>query len=169
MSINRVILVGRLTRDPELKYTPQGRAVASLSIAVNRITKNESGDYDTDFFNVTAWQKTAEYANSYLKKGRLIAVDGRIQNRSWIDQTSGQKRTVSEIVADSLEGLDRPKEGDASESPDYGGQSESYSAPTQNAPSNAQAPKAVAPTTRQTRPTPPPSDDIDESDPFADE
>ncbi len=170
MSVNRVVLVGRLTRDPELKYTPQGRAVASMSIAVDRITKNDAGDYDTDFFNITAWQKTAEYANSYLKKGRLIAVDGRIQNRSWIDQATGQKRTATDIVADSLQGLDRPKEGDASEPSEYAAPAESsYAAPTQNAPTSAPAPRASAPAARQTRPTPPPSDEIDESDPFADE
>ena len=169
MSINRVVLVGRLTRDPELKYTPKGLAVASMSIAVDRYTKNEAGEYETDFFNITAWQKTAEYANNYLKKGRLIAVDGRIQNRSWVDQTSGQKRTATDIVAESLQGLDRPKDGEASEPSDYGAPAESYSQPAQNAPTSASAPRASAPAPRQTRPTPPPSDDIDESDPFADE
>src|SRR5690242_7354616 len=107
MSVNRVVLVGRLTRDPELKYTPAGVPVAQLGIAVNRITKNEQGEYEVDFFNVTAWRRTAEFAQSYLTKGRLVSVDGRLQTRSWVDQASGQKRTVYEIVADHLEGLDR--------------------------------------------------------------
>ena len=113
MSINRIVIAGRLTRDPELRYTSTGIAVASLSIAVDRNVKNENGEYDTDFFDVTAWKKTAEFAQQYLGKGRLVAVDGRLQNRSWTDQATGQKRTKSEIVADSLQGLDKRPEGDA--------------------------------------------------------
>ena len=84
--LNRVVLVGRLTRDPEMKYTPQGVAVAQMGIAVQRFTKNETGDYDVDFFNVTAWKRTAEYVTQYLKKGRLVSIDGRLQTRSWTDQ-----------------------------------------------------------------------------------
>jgi len=111
MSLNRVVLVGRLTADPEMKYTPSGVPVASLRIAVNRVTKNEQGDYETDFFSVTAWRRTAEFVSNYLTKGRLISIDGRLQTRSWVDQASGQKRTSFEIVADNIEGLDRKGEG----------------------------------------------------------
>src|ERR1051326_6121856 len=94
MSLNRVVLIGRLTRDPEMKYTPQGVAVTQMGIAVQRFTKNETGDYDVDFFNVVAWRRTAEFAANYLTKGRLVSVDGRLQTRSWVDQASGQKRSV---------------------------------------------------------------------------
>ena len=104
MSLNRVVLIGRLTADPEeLKYTPSGVPVTTLRIAVNRVTKNDQNEYETDFFNVTAWRRTAEFACNYLGKGRLISVDGRLQTRSWVDQTSGQKRTSYEIVADNIE------------------------------------------------------------------
>ena len=117
MSMNRIVLAGRLTRDPELRYTTSGIAVASLCIAVDRTTKNENGEYDTDFFDITAWRQTAEFAQKYLGKGRLIGVDGRLQNRSWVDQVTGQKRTKAEIVADSLQGLDKRPEGDAGHAP----------------------------------------------------
>jgi single-strand DNA-binding protein len=111
MSLNRVVLVGRLTADPEMKYTPAGVPVAQLRVAVNRVTKNEQGEYESDFFNVTAWRRTAEFCNNYLSKGRLISIDGRLQTRSWVDQASGQKRTAFEIVADNIEGLDRKGDG----------------------------------------------------------
>src|ERR1051325_6847584 len=111
MSLNRIVLIRRLTRDPEVKYTPQGIAVATLGIAVDRFTKNEQGEYETDFFNIVAWRRSAEFASNYLKKGRLVSVDGRLQSRSWVDQTSGQKRTVYEVVAENIQGLDR--RGDA--------------------------------------------------------
>src|SRR5579871_2974794 len=97
MSLNRVVLIGRLTRDPEMKYTTNGVPVAQFGIAVNRYTKNEQGEYETDFFNIVAWRRTAEFVSNYLTKGRLVAVDGRLQTRSWVDQQSGQKRTAYEI------------------------------------------------------------------------
>jgi single-strand DNA-binding protein len=94
-----------------MKYTPSGVPVASLRIAVNRVTKNEQGDYETDFFSATAWRRTAEFVSNYLTKGRLVSIDGRLQTRSWVDQASGQKRTMFEIVADNIEGLDRKGDG----------------------------------------------------------
>ncbi|CCW35168.1 single-strand binding protein [Chthonomonas calidirosea] len=113
MSVNRVVLVGRLTRDPEMRYTPSGVPVTQFGLAVNRFTRNEQGDYDVDFFNIVVWRKTAEFVSQYAKKGRLIAVDGRLQTRSWIDQTSGQKRSVVEIVGENVQLLDRrPDEAD---------------------------------------------------------
>ena len=145
MSLNRVVLVGRLTADPEVKFTPAGVAIASLRIAVNRFTKNDQGEYEADFFSITAFRRTAEFAQNYLSKGRLVSVDGRLQTRSWVDQASGQKRTVFEIVADNIEGLDR--RGDTQEGDD-------------NRASGRPAPaRAVA------RPTV----DDDDADPFADE
>lgn len=120
MSINRVILVGRLTRDPELKYTPSGKAVASFGIAVQRNMSRQSaqqaeaqGQPTADFFNVTAWDRQAEFAANYLNKGGLVALDGRLQHRTWVDQQSGQKRSVVDVVAQALQGLDRPREAAA--------------------------------------------------------
>lgn len=113
MSLNRVTLVGRLTRDPEQKFTSSGIAVCTLSIAVDRFTKDDQGKYETDFFNLVAWRRTAEFAAQYLQKGRLVSVDGRLQTRSWEDEKSGQRRTVVEIVAENLQGLDKPRESSA--------------------------------------------------------
>ncbi len=108
--MNVVVLVGRLVADPELKYTPNGVAVCQLRIAVDRRFKNESGERESDFFDVVAWRQSAEFAANYLTKGRLIAVHGRLQSRSWVQQ-DGQKRSKVEVVADNIQGLDRPKEG----------------------------------------------------------
>ena len=113
MSLNRVVLVGRLTADPEMRYTPQGVAVAQMRIAVNRVTKDEQGNYETDFFNVVAWRRSAEFAGQYLNKGRLVSIDGRLRTRSWVDQATGQKRSVVEIEAENVEGLDRKQDGEA--------------------------------------------------------
>ncbi len=100
VNLNKVLLVGNLTRDPELRYTPQGTAVVTLGIAVNRSFKNKNGQSqkDTCFVNVVVWSKMAEVCNQYLYKGRQIMVEGRLQSRSW--QTSdGKNRTTLEIVA----------------------------------------------------------------------
>ncbi len=106
--LNRVVLIGRLATDPELKYTPSGIAVASFRIAVDR-RPNAQGEKETDFIPIVAWRQSAEFASTYLTKGRLVAVDGRMQVRSWVAQ-DGTRRYVTEVVADELRGLDRPKE-----------------------------------------------------------
>lgn len=103
MALNRVVLHGRLTKDPELKYTPAGVPVATTSIAVDRFTKDESGNYETDFFNVTAWRRTAEFLHNYLKKGREVVIEGRLQTRSWVDQATGMKRSAVDVVADNVD------------------------------------------------------------------
>ncbi len=103
MALNRVVLVGRMTKDVDLKFTPAGIAVGSFSIAVDRFTKDDSGNYETDFFNVTVWRKTAEFAKNFLGKGRLISLDGRLQARSWVDQATGMKRSTVDIVADNVD------------------------------------------------------------------
>ncbi len=108
--MNVVILIGRLVADPELKYTPNGVAVTSFSIAVDRRFKNAAGEKQADFFNVVAWRQTAEFAANYLSKGRLVSVQGELQSRSWV-QPDGQKRYKTEVVANNLQGLDRPKDG----------------------------------------------------------
>ena len=171
MSVNRVILTGHLTRDPETRYTPQGTPVASFGLAVNRYTKNETGDYDVDFFNITTWNKTAEFAQNYLKKGRLVAVDGRLQTRSWTDQASGQKRTAFEIVAERLEPLGPRSEGSGHEGDHDGGyDSAAPAAPAAYAqPAAAPAPRTAAPPAARPAARPAPVEDDNESDPFADE
>ncbi len=107
--LNRVILIGRLVADAELRYTPSGVPVASLRLAVDRRFKGQSGERETDFINIIAWRKTAEFAANYLGKGRLVAVEGRLQIRQWTTN-DGQKRTTAEVVADNIQGLDRPRE-----------------------------------------------------------
>ena len=100
--LNRVILIGRLTRDPELKYTPNGTAVATFSLAVNRKFNKEQ----TDFIDVVAWRQTAEFCANYGSKGRLLVVEGRLQVRTY-ETKEGQKRKVTEVVADDVRFLDK--------------------------------------------------------------
>jgi single-strand DNA-binding protein len=104
MSLNRVVLVGRLTRDPELRTSGGGMAVCNFSMAVNRIRKSE--DQDADFFNIVCFGKTAEFVSQYLQKGRLASVDGRLQQRKYTTK-DGQARDVVEVLADNVQGLDR--------------------------------------------------------------
>lgn len=100
--LNRVILIGRLTRDPELKYTPNGTAVCTFSLAINRKFNKE----ETDFIDIVVWRGLAETCASYLGKGRLAAVEGRLQVRTYENQ-EGQKRKVTEVIADDVRFLDR--------------------------------------------------------------
>ena len=187
MDLNRVILIGRLASDPELKYTPSGIAVTQFRLAVNRPMSAEARsngqEKQADFFSIVAWRQSAEYAANYLGKGRLVAVEGRLQVREYVTQ-SGEKRRDTEVVVDNLKSLDRPKEGDEGGG-GGGGQSGGYnrggSAPSGGgghdeyadespapAPTRPQAaaprPAAAAPARR---PQPPPMDD-DLDDPFAD-
>lgn len=107
--INRVVLVGRLTRDPELRTTTTGKSVCDFSIAVQKKIKPTDGSPDADFFRVNCWEKTAEFVSNYLHKGRLVAVDGRLQARKYTDK-DGNNREVVEIVAENVQGLDRPRD-----------------------------------------------------------
>ncbi|MCM8819349.1 MAG: single-stranded DNA-binding protein, partial [Candidatus Omnitrophica bacterium] len=100
LSFNKVFLIGNLTKDPELRYTPQGTAVATLRLAVNTPFKNKEGELkqETCFINVVVWGQMAEVCNQYLQKGRLILVEGRLQSRTWQD-TEGKNRSSIEIRA----------------------------------------------------------------------
>lgn len=109
--MNRVVLVGRLTKDPELKYTPNGVAVASFTLAVNRPFSNQQGEREADFINCIVWRKPAENVSNYLKKGSLAGVDGRIQTRSY-DNNQGQRVYVTEVMAESVQFLE-PKTQEA--------------------------------------------------------
>jgi single-strand DNA-binding protein len=104
--LNRIILIGRLTRDPELRYVPSGQPVASFSLAVDRPFTNQAGERETDFIDIVAWRKLADQVSQHLSKGRLVAVEGRLQIRSWEAQ-DGQKRKAAEVVADAVRFLDR--------------------------------------------------------------
>lgn len=110
--LNRVILIGRLTRDPELRYTPSGVAVAQFTLAVDRPFSNQAGEREADFIPIVVWRQQAETCANYLRKGRLAAVEGRIQVRSY-DNNEGKRVYVTEVVADNVRFLERPnREGD---------------------------------------------------------
>ena len=114
---NRVLLMGNLTRDPELRYIPSGSAVVNLRLAVNRTYKNQSGESkeEVTFVNVVVWGKQAENCSEYLAKGRPIFVEGRLQSRQW-ETDDGQKRSVLEVVADRVQFLGKRSDGDSGRS-----------------------------------------------------
>ena len=99
--LNKVVLMGRLTKDPELRRTGSGAAVTSFSLACDRDFKSQSGEKETDFIEVVAWKNTAEFVIKYFSKGRMAVVDGRLQIRNWTDK-SGNKRTTAEVVAENV-------------------------------------------------------------------
>ncbi len=120
--MNRVVLVGRLTRDPELRYTPNGVAVASFSLAVNRPFTNQQGEREADFINIVVWRRQAENVANYLKKGSLAGVDGRLQSRSY-ENNQGQRVFVTEVVAESVQFLEPRSSTQTREAyPDFGQQ-----------------------------------------------
>ena len=102
--MNKVILIGRLTRDPELRYTSSNIATATFSIAVDRTFTNQNGDREADFINIVVWRKQAENCKNYLTKGSQVAIDGRIQTRNY-DGQDGKKVYVTEVVADNVQFL----------------------------------------------------------------
>lgn len=104
ININKVLLIGRLTRDPEVRTTPSGVTVASFTLAINRNFKNQEGNYDADFINISVFNKQAENIGKYVSKGSLIGCEGRIQTRSY-DGQDGNKRYVTEVVAEHVEFL----------------------------------------------------------------
>ena len=104
MSINRVVLTGRLTKDVELRATPSGASVASFTVAVDGFTKDQNGETISSFINCVAWSNSAKFVSTYCKKGSLVALEGRLQSRSY-DRKDGTKAYVTEVVADRLENL----------------------------------------------------------------
>lgn len=107
--MNRAVIVGRLTRDPDLRYTSNGHAVANFTVAVNRPFRNEQGEQEADFINCVAWRKQAENLANYMRKGSRVGVDGRIQTRSY-DNDQGQKVFVTEVLAESITFLESRSE-----------------------------------------------------------
>lgn len=106
-NLNKVMLIGNLTRDPELRYTPSGKAVADISLAINRVWNNEQGQKqeETIFVDVTLWGRQAELAQQYLAKGRGVYIEGRLQMDSWEDKETGKKRSRLKVVGDNLQFL----------------------------------------------------------------
>ncbi|AKP67643.1 single-stranded DNA-binding protein [Companilactobacillus ginsenosidimutans] len=138
--INRVVLVGRLTRDPELRYTANGAAVASFTVAVNRQFTNAQGEREADFINCVIWRKAAENFSNFTHKGSLVGVDGRVQTRSYENQ-QGNRVYVTEVVVENFSLLESRSESDrraANENANGGNQSNQGSAPSQ--PNNSQSP-----------------------------
>ena len=136
--LNHITIMGRLTRDPELRRTGTGVAVASFTVAVDRdFADKQSGEKETDFIDCVAWRQTGEFVSKYFSKGRMIVVDGRLQIRSWNDK-DGNKRRSAEVVADNCYFGDSKRDGEGSfgssysapSAPSYGG----YNAPS--APAN---------------------------------
>lgn len=119
--MNRVILVGRLTKDVELRYTPSGQAVATFTLAVNRTFTNQQGEREADFLNVVVWRRQAENAANFLKKGSLAGVDGRLQSRSYEAQ-DGKRVYVTEVVAESVQFLEPKGDGQAQQRGNTGNQ-----------------------------------------------
>lgn len=110
--LNRIIIMGRLTRDPELRHTPNGIPVASFSLAVDRDYKNKNtGEKETDFIDVVAWRHTGEFVSRYFSKGRMAVVEGRLQMRDWLDKDQNKRRSA-EIIADSVYFGDSKRDGD---------------------------------------------------------
>lgn len=136
--LNHITLMGRLTRDPELRYTQTGTAVASFSLAVERdFASRESGERQTDFIDIVAWRSTAEFVSKYFTKGQLVAVSGRLQIRDWQDK-EGNKRRSAEVIADNVyfaeskksrEGGEGGYQGNYSQAPQSPGYGGGYKAP----------------------------------------
>jgi single-strand DNA-binding protein len=114
VSLNKVMIIGNLGRDPEMRYTPSGQAVTQFTVAVNRNYKGQDGNWqeETEWFRVVAWGPLAERTAEYLRKGRKVYVEGRLQTRQWEDQ-QGQKRYTTELIASTVTPLDpRPREAE---------------------------------------------------------
>jgi len=136
--LNHITLMGRLTRDPELRYTPSGTAVASFSLAVERdFASREGGERQTDFIDIVAWRNTAEFVSKYFVKGQLTAVSGRLQIRDWQDK-EGNKRRSAEVVADNVYFAESKKARD-------GGDGGYQSSAPQNSPSQSYSDNYKAP------------------------
>ena len=122
--LNHIVIMGRLTRDPELRRTGSGTAVTSFSLAVDRDFKSQSGEKETDFIDIVAWRNTAEFVSKYFTKGRMAVVEGRLQIRDWTDK-DGNKRRSAEVVADNVYFGDSKRDAESA-GPYSGG----YSAPS---------------------------------------
>ena len=128
--LNKIFIMGRLTRDPELRRTQSGTAVTSFSLAVDRDFKSQSGEKETDFIDIVAWRSTAEFVSKYFTKGRMAVVEGRLQIRDWTDRDGGKRRSA-EVIAENVYFGDSKREGgsDYSSAPAYSAPYSGYAAP----------------------------------------
>jgi single-strand DNA-binding protein len=159
--MNKIVLVGRLATDPELKYTPSGVALTDFRIAVDRPFKNSSGEREADFFTVKVWRDQAEHVANYLSKGRLVAVDGRLEHQNWVAQ-DGTKRERYEVIAERVEFLGSPRDNEGGDA--GGGRSAGGGEPQPYGGGGAR-PAAAA----QASASPAATDEPDFGDPFADQ
>jgi len=134
MSLNKAMIIGNLGRDPEMRYTPSGQAVTQFTVAVNRNYKDSQGERqeETEWFRVVAWGQQAEFAAEYLRKGAKVYVEGRLQTRQWEGQ-DGQKRYTTELVANTIQNLERRPRDDAG---DMGGGFEGGRSPRPSRPAS---------------------------------
>jgi single-strand DNA-binding protein len=162
-SFNRVILVGNLTRDPELRYTPSGTPVCDIGLAVNDRRKNPNGEWveETTFVDITLWARTAEVASEYLGKGSQVLIEGRLKLDSW--ETDGQKRSKLKVVGERLQMLGAPRGGSGGgggrpmpDESEYSQDGDSHGAPSGHHASSSRG----APSGRSAAKAPPPADDI---------
>ena len=160
--LNKVFLIGNLTRDPELRVTPKGTAICQFGLAVNRQFKDESGQMrdETTFVDIEAWGKQGELVSKYLTKGSPAMVEGRLKLDQWEDKTSGQKRSKLKIVLDNVQFLGRPGGGAA------GGPTGGPAAGADEGPDHSPSPERHAPPARGEKPAPQASPSIDEDVPF---
>jgi len=164
-SLNKVMLIGNLTRDPEIRYTPKGQAVTDIGLAVNRVYSTESGEKreEVTFIDVTLWGRTAEVVHQYCKKGRPLFVEGRLQLDTWDDKQTGQKRSKLKVIGDGIQLLGSREagggEGGGSSPAPAGGASGGYSGGGGGAP-----PASRPPQRESTPPATPAVPDHDEED-----
>ncbi len=148
-NFNKVILAGNLTRDPEMRYTPKGTAIASFGLAIKKTWKNEAGETqnETTFVDVEAWSRTAEVISQYLKKGRPILIEGRLRYHTWDDKQTNQKRSKLSVICETFQFLDS-------------GRTEGGAAPARPAAAPAAASGAAAPSTPEPDVPPVEQDDV---------
>ena len=158
-NVNKVILIGNVTRDPEVKFTSKGSAVTDIGLAINRNYTLDNGEKreETTFVDVELWGRLAEIAGEYAKKGRPVYIEGRLRMDTWEDKASGQKRSRMKVVGENLQLLGGHTGGPG---PSSGGEHESYESAT------AAAPRRSAPPAPQRQVAPPPSDMPDDDIPF---
>ena len=158
-SLNKVILIGTLTRDPEIRYTPKGQAVTDIGLAVNRVYTTESGEKreEVTFIDITLWGRTAEIVHQYCKKGRPLFVEGRLQLDTWDDKQTGQKRSKLKVIGDGIQLLgSREGAGEGG-----GGAPSSYS--SSPAPARSAAPRSAPPPSHDAAP---PDEEDEDQVPF---
>lgn len=158
-SLNKVMLIGNLTRDPEIRYTPKGQAVTDIGLAVNRVYTTEGGEKreEVTFIDITLWGRTAEIVHQYCKKGRPLFVEGRLQLDTWDDKQTGQKRSKLKVIGDGIQLLgSREGAGEGG-----GGAPSSYS--SSPAPARSAAPRSAPPPSHDAAP---PDEEDEDQVPF---